>query len=218
MKTERPIPTEGQWYKRNNRGSHSTRLAEHPEDLVQIGEVDHARERILTKRFDVFAANGTPVFGMCRPMSFATWRKETKFTPAHEPVPQMVDRETALRMLTNYVSAQAADAMVNDPRQEHQEFFRDDVPDDDPMVLILRAYIAHLEANGPDSEPFAGGGDAPPASEKRPVDLATVLDEVRNLRADSASRADVMALKQSIDALTTALTKAFPQLSLAGVR
>jgi hypothetical protein len=152
MKTERPIPTEGQWYKRNNRGSHSTRLAEHPEDLVQIGEVDHARERILTMRFDGFHPQGKPIFGMCRSMSFATWHKETKFAPAHEPVPPMLDRETAFRMLRatfpNELDAHVS-MWLNSPREFASSFVVGNPSDAGKHgVLILRAYIAHLEANG----------------------------------------------------------------------
>lgn len=88
MKTPNPIPTEGQYFTRTNRGSSSAaRYAERPTDLVRIGPVNAERKEFEIQRVDGF--NGAePIIGRRTTMSFETWTGDSaRFTPTTAPVP-----------------------------------------------------------------------------------------------------------------------------------
>ena len=143
---DRPLPKTGQWYIRKNRDNKSARLAEHPTDIVQIGEIDAAKEKIETRRFDGYDGS-KPIFGRITSVSFETWHKEGRYTETHEPVPAMLDRDGALRML-RALGFDAAEELVNEPRIVLADFRSDDVPEDAPSSIVLRAHVAYLDAQG----------------------------------------------------------------------
>lgn len=152
---DRPLPKTGQWYIRKNRDNKSARLAEHPTDIVQIGEIDAAKEKIETRRFDGYDGS-KPIFGRITSVSFETWHKEGRYTETHEPVPAMLDRDGALRML-RALGFDAAEELLVDPRDHLTGLRADpDIPRDDPTIAILAAHVAHLDAHSPAVTPPDG--------------------------------------------------------------
>src|SRR5512141_2073526 len=88
MKTPNPIPSEGDYFTRTNRGTDAKeRYANRPTDLIRIGKVDTAREEIELLRVDAFA-NGEPVIGRRTKMSYETWTHDSgRFAQTAPPVP-----------------------------------------------------------------------------------------------------------------------------------
>jgi hypothetical protein len=89
MKIERPVPSEGQWFKRTNKGGGglADRYKNAPTDLVQIGAIDHERREFEVFRVDGFTATGTLIIGRRTKISFATWQDEgaRRYEPTEPP-------------------------------------------------------------------------------------------------------------------------------------
>lgn len=98
MKIERPIPSKGAWFTRNNKGGNAAaRYKDRPTDLVQIGEVDHDRREFKVLRVDGFGADGTPIVGRCTKINFETWAEDCgrRYEPIPPPIPPTPEEEPA---------------------------------------------------------------------------------------------------------------------------
>jgi hypothetical protein len=94
MKTERPIPSEGDWFKRSNKTTGiSARYAERPTDTVRIGKVDKERQEFEVQRIDGITAHGEVIVGRRTKVSFETWADEggRRYEPCDPPTPPIVD-------------------------------------------------------------------------------------------------------------------------------
>lgn len=97
MRQPNPIPTEGQYFTRTNRGTDAkARYAERPTDLIRIGKVDTVREEIELLRVDGFKPDGEPVIGRRTKMSYETWTHDSgRFTPTDPPMQAPAAEEPA---------------------------------------------------------------------------------------------------------------------------
>jgi hypothetical protein len=201
------IPAPGSW------GTKKTKPDE-AAVLFRVESVDPVKEQFTVERFAGFDG-AVPLFGRQSTISFATWQtgRYQPCDPPAAPVPEMLDRESAIRLLKADGVTDAEEAVAN-VRDELFELETDLMMSDKDraasrLYLALRAHARWLDAQvAPPVEVFV-----PP----EPVSdvVLTSQAEIADLKAEiAATHAEVAGLRADFRALVEAFKAAGGQLRL----
>ena len=204
------IPAPGSW------GTKKTKPDE-AAVLFRVESVDPVKEQFTVERFAGFDG-ATPLFGRQSTISFATWQtgRYQPCDPPAAPVPEMLDRQEAEARLSSPPNglmpptAEQIATMLSSPRAaiaDMVSMFRadsltDDAIDSDWEMVILRAHVRWLDAQGAlPVEVFVSPEPVSDVVLTSQAEIADLKAEIAACRAEVAGlRADFRALMKAIEA------------------